>query len=58
MLLALGPYAYSDPVLLYKVIRIIKSSLGIGAKDERVAASSADPDKGPYLCDVRSLFDC
>ena len=32
MLLALGPYAYSDPVLLYKIIRIIKASLGISAK--------------------------
>ncbi len=29
MLLAVGPYAYNDAVLLYKVIRIIKAALGI-----------------------------
>ena len=29
MLIALGPYAHSDPVLLYKVLRVVKASLGI-----------------------------
>ena len=29
MLLALGPYAYTDPVLLYKILRIMKAALGI-----------------------------
>ena len=29
MLLALGPYSADDPVLLYKTLRILKSSLGI-----------------------------
>ena len=29
MLLALGPYSSDDPVLLYKTLRILKSSLGI-----------------------------
>ena len=29
MLLALGPYSSDDPVLLYKVLRILKAALGI-----------------------------
>ena len=29
MLLALGPHAQSDPTLLYKILRLCKSSLGI-----------------------------
>ena len=29
MLLALGPFSADDPVLLYKILRILKSSLGI-----------------------------
>ncbi len=32
MLLALGPYAFDDVVLLYKVVRILKSALGIVRK--------------------------
>ena len=27
MLLALGPYAYNDGILLYKVLRILKAAL-------------------------------
>ena len=29
MLLALGPYASDDPVLLYKVLRVLKADLGV-----------------------------
>ena len=34
MLLALGPFSADDPVLLYKTLRILKSSLGIVCIEE------------------------
>ena len=39
------------------VPRIIKASLGIGAKDERASAVSADPAKHELYYDALTLMD-
>ena len=54
MLLALGPYAHSDPILLYKILRILKASLGIAGKDDRC---TCDPTTTPLYFDALTLMD-
>ena len=48
MLLALGPYAYNDGILLYKVLRILKAALKIPSdepgKEREKIAEPVDPD--------------
>jgi THO complex subunit 2 len=39
MLLALGPYSSDDPVLLYKVLRILKAALGISNGNSSITSS-------------------
>ena len=55
MLLALGPHASQDPVLLYKMLRICRTGLGIrdtGARHEADTAGgevvAADTDSALY----------
>ena len=49
MLLALGPYAYTDPILLYKILRIMKSALGIVSTGSR-QNSGLPKSRPPSVC--------
>jgi hypothetical protein len=61
MLLALGPYAYHDGVLLYKILRILKSSLRIpsdeSGKEREKIAEPVDPTVSCLYYDVLTIMD-
>ena len=61
MLLALGPYAYLDGILLYKVLRILKASLKIPTdepgKEREKIAEPVDPNVSCLYYDVLSIMD-
>ena len=61
MLLSLGPYAYHDSVLLYKVVRILKASLKIPTddpgKDREKIADPVDPQVSCLYYDALTILD-
>ena len=59
MLLTLGPYAYHDSVLLYKVLRILKTALKIeeSSKDRDKIAEPVDPEISCLYYDIITILD-
>lgn len=61
MLLTLGPYAYQDAILLYKILRILKASLKIGndepVKEREKIAEPVDPSISCLYYDVLTIMD-
>merc|ERR1719347_549001 len=59
MLLALGPHAQADPTLLYKVLRICKTALGIRdtAKYDSEVSASAISIESPLYMMTLTLMD-
>lgn len=61
MLLALGPYAYHDTILLYKILRILKASLKIPTdepgKEREKIAEPVNPDVSVLYYDVLTIMD-
>ena len=61
MLLALGPYAYHDSILLYKVLRILKASLKIPSdepgKEREKIAEPVDSNVSCLYYDVLTIMD-
>ncbi|CAB4067489.1 THOC2 [Lepeophtheirus salmonis] len=58
MLLALGPHAYTDPILLYKALRIIKFSLGISVEENgRHLMKNSDPKSSVLYYDALTIMD-
>ena len=61
MILTLGPYAYHDGVLLYKILRIIKAALKIpldeSGKEREKIAEPVDASISCLYYDVVTLMD-
>ena len=61
MILALGPYAYHDGVLLYKILRIIKAALKIpldeSGKEREKIAEPVDPNISCLYYDILTVMD-
>merc|ERR1719309_497292 len=61
MLLTLGPHAHTDIVLLYKVLRLIKTSFGLKDVGHHYDSSNevrvVGPDDSPLYHEALTLFD-
>ena len=61
MILTLGPYAYHDGILLYKILRVIKAALKIpldeSGKEREKIAEPVDPKISCLYYDVLTIMD-
>ena len=57
MLLTLGPHGHDDGILLYSVIRIIKTSLGLPLRGDSSSPSNAELTASPLYYDALTLMD-